>query len=55
MEEFLLVLHNSLRAGEFNLDIAHEPNTSIQLDGDVVVDALQFGQLIRKNLKASGW
>lgn len=49
MEEFLFVLHD-LRAGEFDFDIAHQQNAAIELDGHVVVDTLQVGQLIRVNL-----
>lgn len=50
MEEFLFVLHD-LSTREFDLDIAHEQNAAVELDGNVIVDALQIRQLVRVNLQ----
>lgn len=44
MEEFLFVLHD-LSARKFNLDVANQPNASVQLDGNIrfeVAYSLQF-------------
>lgn len=50
MEEFLFVLHE-LRAGELNLHVTHQRYTAVQFDRNVIVDALEVGQLVHLNLE----
>ena len=40
MEEFLFVLDDLLTTRELNLDIAHQWNTSIKLDRNIIVYSL---------------
>lgn len=51
MEEFLFVLHD-LSTRKFYLDIACQQNAAVELDGDVIVNALQIRQLVWVNLQA---
>lgn len=52
MEEFLFVL-DDLGAGEFDLDVAYQRYTAVQLDRHIIVYSLQIGQLVRMNLRAA--